>query len=186
MNQLISNWWTVALRGALAIAIGIIALVFPGITLSVLIALFGVFALIEGVFLLIIGIRSWRGSQRWWSFILQGVLSLIVGILALLVPTAMAIAFVYLMAFWAVLAGIVEITAAVQLRKVIRGEWLMAAAGAITILFGIGLMLAPVAGLLAVVWLFGIFAVLSGVLLLVLAFRLRREEHGGHLAHANV
>lgn len=176
MNQLAYNWWTVALRGVLAIVVGLLAFFFPGITLAVLIALFGAFALLEGVFLIISGIRSRHEQKRWWVLILQGIISIGAGVIAFVAPLATAIALLYLMASWAIVSGILEIVVAIRLRKEMEGEWMLILDGLVTILFGLALVLVPGAGLLAWIWMIGAFKLASGILLLLLAFRLRKEE----------
>lgn len=176
MNQLTYNWLTVALRGVLAIVVGLIAIFFPQITLTVLIALFAAFALLEGLFLIISGIRSRNEHERWWVLIIQGLLGLGAGVIALLAPLATALALLYLMAAWAIAAGIMEIAAAIRLRKEIKGEWMLILDGVITVLFGLALVLVPGAGLLFLIWMIGGFKLASGVLLLMLAFRLRKAE----------
>ena len=176
MNQLAYNWWTVALRGVLAIVVGLLAFFFPDITLAVLIALFGVFALLEGAFLIISGIRFRHEQKRWWVLILQGIIGIGAGIIAFVAPMATAIALLYLIASWAIISGIIEIVAAIRLRKEMKGEWMLILDGIITILFGLFLVLVPGAGLLAWIWMIGAFKLVSGILLLLLAFRLRKEE----------
>jgi uncharacterized membrane protein HdeD (DUF308 family) len=177
MNQLAYNWWTVALRGALAIVVGLIAFFFPGVTLRVLVVMFGVFTLLEGMFLLVAGIRSRREYQRWWALILQGILSILIGIIAFAVPLATAIVLLYLIAAWAIVSGIIEISAAIQLRKQIEGEWALIMDGVVTILFGIFLIVLPGPGFLALIWMTGAFWLISGILLMILAFRLRKEDN---------
>jgi uncharacterized membrane protein HdeD (DUF308 family) len=176
MNQLAYNWWTVALRGVLAIVVGLLAFFFPGITLAVLIALFGAFALLEGVFLIISGIRSRHDQKRWWVLILQGIISIGAGVIAFVAPLATAIALLYLMASWAIVSGILEIVVAIRLRKEMEGEWMLILDGLVTILFGLAMVLVPGAGLLAWLWMIGAFKLVSGVLLFLLAFRLRKAE----------
>ena len=172
MNQLAYNWWTVALRGVLAIVVGLITLFFPSVTLAVVIALFGIFALFEGAFLIISGIRSRREYKRWWVVIVQGLVSMGAGIFAFAAPLATAIALLYLIASWALV-----IIVAVRLRKEMEGEWMLILDGLITVLFGMALVLLPAAGLLVWMWMIGGFKLTSGILLLLLAFRLRKRSH---------
>jgi uncharacterized membrane protein HdeD (DUF308 family) len=178
MNQLTYNWWTVALRGVLAIVVGLIAFFFPGVTLTFVIALFGAFALLEGAFLILSGIRNRRENARWWVLIMQGIISIGAGIFAFAAPLATAVALLYLMAAWAIASGLVEIIVAIRLRKEIEGEWMLVLDGLLTIGFGVALMVVPAAGLLVWMWMIGGFKLASGLLLLLLAFRLRKEERG--------
>jgi len=174
IDQLAYNWWIVALRGALAVIIGIIAFFFPGITLVVLIAIFGSFVLLEGSLLLIAGIRSRKENERWWILIFQGLLSLGVAIITFVAPMATALALLYLMAAWAIASGVIEVVAAMRLRKEVKGEWILVLDGVITILFGLALILAPDVGLLVWIWMIGGFKLASGILLIILAFKLKR------------
>jgi uncharacterized membrane protein HdeD (DUF308 family) len=152
-------WWAVALRGVFAVLFGLLAFILPGITLAALITLFGVFAFVDGVFLLVAGVRAARYRQpRWW----------------VLLPGLTALSLLYLMAFWAIFTGAFEIVFAVSLRKEIENEWMLGLSGFISILLGILFLAIPEAGLLAWVWMIGAYALLSGVLMLVLGFRLRR------------
>jgi uncharacterized membrane protein HdeD (DUF308 family) len=164
------------LRGALGILLGFIAFFFPGITLSALIILFGAFTLLEGIFLLISGIRSRQKHDRWGVLILHGVLSIIVAVVAFVAPLATALALLYLIAAWALVSGIIEIAAAIKLRKQIEGEWALALEGVVTILFAVSLVLLPGVGLVAMVWMSGAFWLASGIVLIILAFRLRKED----------
>ncbi|MDQ4138985.1 MAG: HdeD family acid-resistance protein [Bacteroidota bacterium] len=186
MNQLAYNWWTVLLRGVLAIVVGLLAFFLPGITLAVLITLFGVFALMEGAFLIISGIRYRRQQERWWVLILQGIISMGAGILAFTEPLATAIALLYLVASWAIISGVLEIVVAIRLRKEMEGEWMLILDGVITVLFGLAMVLVPAAGLLVWIWMIGGFKLASGILLLILALRLRKAQRSsGHAGISN-
>jgi uncharacterized membrane protein HdeD (DUF308 family) len=177
MNQLTYNWWMVALRGVLAIVVGLLAFFFPGITLAVIIALFGVFVLLEGALLIISGIRSRRDQKRWWVIILQGFISIGAGIFAFTAPLATAIALLYLIAAWAIVSAILEIMVAIRLRKEMEGEWLLILDVLLTILFGFALVVVPAVGLFILVWMIGGFKLAPGILLLLLAFRLRKTKN---------
>ncbi|MGC1244172.1 MAG: DUF308 domain-containing protein [Chryseosolibacter sp.] len=182
MNQLTYNWWTLALRGGLGILLGLTAFFFPGITLSALIILFGAFTLLEGAFLLIAGVRSRKKHERWGILILHGVLSILVAIIAFAAPLATALALLYLIAAWALLSGLIEIAAAIKLRKQIQGEWALALEGVVTILFAVSLVILPGAGLVAMVWMSGAFWLASGIVLIILAIRLKKEDKPGFSA----
>jgi uncharacterized membrane protein HdeD (DUF308 family) len=182
INQLAYNWWTVALRGLLAVVVGIISFFFPEVTLVVLVALFASFALLEGVFLLIAGIRTRKENDRWWILILQGLLSIGAGVVTFLAPIATAIALLYIMAAWAIASGIIEIAAAIKLRKEIKGEWMLVLDGALTTLFGFALIAVPGVGLLVWMWMIGAFKLASGIVLIILAFRLKRIKNSGTLS----
>ena len=177
MNQLIYNWWAVALRGVLAIIMGLIAFVFPAVTLIVWISLFVAYLLLEGVLLLILAfrVRKKSGKKRLWLLVLSAALNIAVCTIAIISPIATALALLYLIAAWAMLTGILEIAAAIKLRKEIRREWIFLLQGLVTILFAILLVAMPAIGLLALIWMTGAFWLTEGILFLVLAFRLRKQ-----------
>lgn len=168
-----SSWWALVLRGLAAIAFGILAFLWPHITVTVLVFLWGAYALVDGVFAIAAGIKSYEKSKRWWVLLLEGLLSVAAGVLAFVIPGITALVLLLLIAAWAIVTGAFEIGAAIQLRKYITGEWLLALAGAASVLFGFALLINPNAGAIAVVWLIGAYAVLFGVLLVALGFRLK-------------
>src|SRR5947207_1734608 len=166
-----SSWWSLVLRGIVAILFGVLAFVWPHITLTALVFLFGAYALVDGVFAIAAGIKSYGEYKRWWVLLIEGVLSVIAGVIAFAVPAITAWALLILIAAWAIVTGIFEIIAAIQLRKQIAGEWLMIVAGIASLIFGFALLFNPVAGALAVIWLIGIYAIVFGVLLVALGLR---------------
>jgi uncharacterized membrane protein HdeD (DUF308 family) len=170
------SWWAMVLRGIAAIVFGVLAFIWPHITLTALVFLFGAYALVDGVFSIIAGIKTHAENKRWWLLLLMGVLSVAAGIYAFIIPTLTAFILLILIAAWAIVGGVFEIAAAIQLRKHITGEWLLALSGIISILFGAMLLYNPSAGALAVIWLIGIYAVIYGILLLALGIKLRGLE----------
>jgi uncharacterized membrane protein HdeD (DUF308 family) len=167
-------WWAVALRGVFAIIFGALALVWPGISIVVLIALFGAYALVDGIFAVVNGIASYGRNERWWAVLLEGVAGIILGLLTFFWPGMTALVLLYVIAAWAVITGILEIVAAIQLRRAITGEWAMILSGILSIVFGLFLFVAPGAGALGLTLVIGVYAIAFGILLLILAFRLRR------------
>jgi uncharacterized membrane protein HdeD (DUF308 family) len=167
------NWWLLALRGVLAILFGVIAILWPGITLLALVLLFGAYALVDGVFAIVSAIRTTDRRQRWWSLLIEGIVSIVLGVVAFIWPNITALALLYVIAIWAVLTGVFEIVTAIRLRQEITGEWLLGLSGVASILFGLILIVLPGTGALAIVWMIGVYAIVFGVLLVVLAFRLR-------------
>jgi uncharacterized membrane protein HdeD (DUF308 family) len=167
-----SSWWALVLRGFAAIVFGILAFVWPALTLTALILLWGAYALVDGAFSIAAGIKSYGENRRWWLLLVGGILSLAAGLVAFLLPGITALVLLMMIAAWAIVTGAFEITAAIQLRKYIKGEWLLALAGVASVLFGTALLFNPNAGALAVVWLIGAYAVVFGILLVALGVRL--------------
>jgi|SRR3989442_7875057 len=179
MNMvLVRNWWALALRGLVAILFGLIAFLNPRVTLAALVLLFGAYAVVDGIFAIIAGIRAAERHERWWPFAIEGLAGLVAGVITFVVPLATALALLYLVSFWATFTGIVRIIAAIRLRKEIQGEWMLILNGVLTVIFGVLLVAVPGAGLVTLVWLIGAYALVIGVVLLGLAFRLRGHGHG--------
>jgi len=174
------NWWALLLRGIVAVLFGVFAFAWPGVTLLSLIFVFGAYALVDGVFAIVAGVRSPAGSGMWWIMLLLGVVGVIAGILAFVWPGATAFSLLVLMASWAIITGILEIVAAIQLRKVVTGEWLMVLGGLASIVIGALILMNPAAGALAVVWIIGSYAIFYGLLFIVLGIKLRSHLHGHH------
>ena len=167
-----SSWWALVLRGLAAIAFGVLAFVWPQITLTALVFLWGAYALVDGAFAIAAGVKSHGENKRWWVLLLEGILGVAAGLVAFLVPGITALALLILIAAWAMVTGAFEIAAAIQLRKYIKGEWLLALAGVASVLFAVALLFNPAAGALALVWLIGAYSIVFGVLLIVLGVRL--------------
>jgi uncharacterized membrane protein HdeD (DUF308 family) len=174
--ELARNWWAVALRGALAVLFGLVALIWPGITLGALVLLFGAYALVDGIFAFVAAFRAADRRRQWWPFVLEGLVGVAAGVIAVVWPGLTAVALVYLIAAWAVVTGVFEIVAAVRLRRAITNEWLLGLGGALSVLVGLALLVFPGAGALALVWLIGAYALAFGVLLIALGFRLRKWQ----------
>lgn len=173
MNVLARNWWALALRGLFAILFGVLAFVWPGLTLQALVILYGAYALVDGVFALVAAVRAAEAHARWWTLLIEGLVGIGAGILTFIWPGITALVLLYLIAAWAIVTGLLEIVAAIRLRKEITDEWALGASGAASVIFGLLLMIFPGAGALTLVWLIGAYALVFGILLLVLAFRLR-------------
>jgi len=167
------NWWTLALRGLFAVLFGIMAFAGPGITLGALVLLYGAYAFADGVLAIAAALVGRTVGVPWWALLIEGLAGIGVGIITLLWPGITALVLLYLIAFWAVVTGVFEIVAAIRLRKEIRGEWLLALSGVLSVLFGVALIVSPGAGALAVVWLIGAYAIVFGALMIALALRLR-------------
>jgi uncharacterized membrane protein HdeD (DUF308 family) len=177
MEQLLSRaWWVLALRGAIALLFGILALLWPGITLLVLVSLFAAFALLVGAVIVAGALRNRSMDRGWWLMIVLGVVSLAVGTIAVIQPGATLFALVLLMAFNAILTGALDIAVAIRLRKEIEHEWLLILTGALAVVFGVLVVMFPPAGALALAFFVSFYATATGILLLVLAFRARRWQ----------
>jgi uncharacterized membrane protein HdeD (DUF308 family) len=186
-SQLADRWWVPLIRGIAAILFGIFTLAFPTISLLVLIMLWGAYALVDGVLSLVMAFRRGRSGGNWGWLMFEGIVGVATGIVAFAWPGMTALVLLMVIAAWAILTGIAEIATAIRLRKEIKGEWLLAASGILSIVFG-GLLLAyPGAGALAMLWVISGYAIFFGVMLLGLAWRLnswRRKDSPEHRAAA--
>lgn len=172
VDSLSRNWWAVSLRGLAGILFGIITFFAPGISLAALVLLFGAYALMDGVLAIVTAVRR-RGADRWWLLLLEGLVGIAAGVLTFLLPAITAIALLYVIAAWALVTGAFEIAAAIRLRKVISGEWLLALSGIFSIALGVLLVMFPGPGALAVVIWIGAYAFVFGALFFALGLRLR-------------
>ncbi|HYB43178.1 MAG TPA: HdeD family acid-resistance protein [Candidatus Methylomirabilis sp.] len=180
MNMILArNWWALALRGAAAIVFGAIALLLPGFMLVWLLLLFGAYALVDGVFAIVAGLRAAQRHERWWPFALEGLADIAIGVITFAAPGATAFVLLCLVSAWAILTGVLRISAAIRLRREISGEWLLALNGVLSVLLGIFLVAWPTAGLVSLVWLLGAFAIVFGITLVGLALRVR--GHAGRM-----
>jgi len=172
------NWWSLVIRGIVGIAVGIVSFLWPGITLSALVLLFGVYALIDGIVNLTGAARAAEAHERWGVLLLEGIIGILAAVATVLWPTITALALVYIIGAWAILTGVAEIGAAIRIRRHVTGEWLLAIAGVLSILFGVLIVAVPLAGALVITLWFGAYAFLFGIVLLGLGFRLRHWRHG--------
>ena len=184
LREVARNWWLLVLRGACAILFGVFALAWPGVTVGALLLLFGAYAFADGV-LAVVAALSGRASTPWGALLLEGLVGLGAAAAALFFPGVTAIVLLYLIAFWAILTGILEIAAALQLRKEIDGEFWLGLAGAASILFGVLLVLFPAQATLTLVWLIGSGAIVIGAFLILLGWRLRGVHELGKLDAAH-
>ncbi|HTM50792.1 MAG TPA: HdeD family acid-resistance protein [Bryobacteraceae bacterium] len=167
------NWWTLTIRGLVAILFGVFTFFWPAVTLTVLALLFGAYALVDGIFNVVSAVRGGPDQERWWVILLQGVISLGAGLLTAFWPAITVLALIYVLAAWAILTGLLELAAAVKLRQYITGEWLLALAGVASVVFGLLLIVQPFAGAIVVAWWIGAYALIFGAILIGLSFRLR-------------
>ncbi len=167
------NQWLL-IRGIVGVLFGVVALVWPGITLLALIVLFGVYAFIDGVVNLILAFTSPAAAGGRGLAAAEGIVGIVLGIVALVWPGVTLLALVFLVAAWAIIEGVLEIVAAVRLRHVLQREWLLALAGILTIAFGVLVVAFPGAGAIGIAWLLGVYAIAAGIVRIVLWNRLRR------------
>lgn len=178
MLELLSRyWWAAALRGVVAVAFGIVAVIWPEVTLGVLVLLFGAYALADGVIALTTALFGGRlgGRRRGW-LVLEGVVGIVVGLITFAWPHITTVALLWLIAAWAIGTGVLEVGAAVALRRELTGEWRLVLSGLLSVAFGLFLVVRPQEGALALVWVVGLYAIVFGVALLALARRLRHHH----------
>jgi uncharacterized membrane protein HdeD (DUF308 family) len=173
------DWRSAGVRGVAALAFGVLTLLWPGLTLTVLVILFGAYALVDGVTHLIAAFAGHRSGGDRTVLVLEGLLGVAAGLVTLVWPGITALALLFVIAAWAIVTGVLRIAAAVRLRGVAAHDWLLGVSGALSVVFGIVLAAAPVAGALAITWLIGFYALVFGFLLLGVAWRLRKS--GGRI-----
>ncbi len=166
------NWWAIGIRGVLGILFGLIALFLPGATILSLVLVFAAYAFVDGVLGIASAVREAREHERWWLLVLEGLINIAAAAVALLWPGITVVAFVFLVAFWAIFTGILELAAAFRLEFIDGRGWLIFG-GIVSVLYGILLIVAPMAGAVVLTWWLGAYALVFGVSLVVLAFRLR-------------
>ena len=175
LQSLARYWWLFLLRGIAAIVFGVLAFMWPGITLFTLVWLWGAFALIDGVLALVHAFMGGGVGSRWW-LVLVGLAGIAAGVVAFEQPLLTAVVLLFFFAGWAIALGVFQIIGAIQLRKQIDNEWTLILSGVVSVLFGILLIATPGAGLIGFVWVIAAYAVVFGVLLIGFAFRLKKQQ----------
>jgi uncharacterized membrane protein HdeD (DUF308 family) len=170
------HWWLFTSRGVLAVLFGILALIWPALTLLVLVLLWGVYAIVDGVLALAAAFRTRDRGRAVWALILIGIAGIAAGFLTFAWPAITGLVLLMLIAAWAIVVGILQIVTAVRLRKEIDNEWLLGLSGVLSVAFGALLIWSPGAGAIALAWAIGWYAILFGVLLIALGFKLRRQQ----------
>jgi uncharacterized membrane protein HdeD (DUF308 family) len=173
METLARNWWLLVVRGVLAVIFGILAFALPGATVFALVILFAAYMAVDGIMAIVLAIRRAQQRREWWALVLEGIAGLAIAVITVIWPDVTALALLYLIAAWALVTGVMEIAAAIRLRKVMRGEFFLGLAGVASIAFGIIAILFPREGAVALLWLIGTYAIVFGVILIVLGIRLR-------------
>ena len=169
------NWWALGARGAAALVFGAVALVLPGSALTLLALAFCAYLVTDGIFAILTGVRAARRDERWWSFVIEGTVDIAVAAAALMLPGLTVVMFIALTSGWAVLSGVLMLVASRRLSER-RGRWALLAGGMLSLLWGVMLITAPLAGAIVLAWWMGFYAVLFGITLVSLAWRLRRER----------
>lgn len=170
------HWWAIALRGVLAILFGLLAIFWPRPTLEVLVICFGAFALVGGIFAVVVALGDWGVHARWGMLLAEGLFGIAVGLLTFFWPLITALVLLYLIATWAIVTGVLEIAVAAWMHRAVGNEWMLLLGGVASLLFGGLLAALPGVGLLALTWLIGIYALVFGVLLVSFGFQWRRLE----------
>jgi len=173
-DLLTRHWWVLALRGLAGVIFGVLTFLWPGMTLFVLVVLFGAYALVNGISSFMLAAKAPKGYPNFGSLILAGIFGVLAGLITLFWPGITAFSLLIVIAAWAIVNGIMEIYYAIKLRKEIKGEWLLALAGILSVIFGVLLLLNPFVGALVLVLWIGSFAVVFGILLMILAFKMKR------------
>ncbi|HEX6124873.1 MAG TPA: HdeD family acid-resistance protein [Pyrinomonadaceae bacterium] len=176
--RLTRNWWLFLLRGIVAFVFGLVAIFMPVAAFVSLVIVFGVFALVDGIFTLVSAFTSDARSENWWWLILEGLFGILIGVLTLVQPTVMSEAWLLLIAAWAIVTGVLEIITAVRLRKEITGEFWLILGGLFSIAFGILIAVYPMGAAFAVGLIIGIYALMFGIVLIMLALRMRKHKGG--------
>jgi uncharacterized membrane protein HdeD (DUF308 family) len=175
VSQIVSKyWWVLLLRGIAAIVFGILAIALPGLTLFMLVITFGIYTLFDGVIEIWSGFSTRDTNDRWWTDILIGVAGVIAGILIMALPGVTAVVAIYFIGAWMVVTGVLQIIAALRLRQEISNEWWLVLSGVLSVIIGLYFLAFPGDGAVSLVWIIGIYAILFGAMLVVLAFRARK------------
>jgi uncharacterized membrane protein HdeD (DUF308 family) len=171
LKTITDNWWTFEIRGIAAVVLGLLALFAPGPTLAGLLIVFGVYAIVDGIFAIVAGLNM-PGGTNWW-LVVGGIAGIVVGVFTFASPDITALSLIVLIGAWSIATGVLQVIGAIQLRKVIDNEWLLAISGVLSVAFGVLVVAAPGDGALAILWLIGVYAIVFGVLLVALGFRVR-------------
>jgi uncharacterized membrane protein HdeD (DUF308 family) len=173
VHALARNWWALLIRGIAAVIFGILALIWPGATWVAIGILFGAYAFIDGVFAIVSTVRAAEAHERWWPFLIEGIIGLVIAGITFYDVGITILALYFTIAVWALLTGILEIVAAIQLRKVIQNEVWLIIGGILSILFAVLMWWHPIAGAVAIAWIIGIYAIVFGIMMIGFSLRLR-------------
>jgi uncharacterized membrane protein HdeD (DUF308 family) len=180
VSVLVQNWWAFVIRGVLAVLFGLIAFFEPGVTMLSLVIVFAAYAIADGVFAIIAAIRAAKAGERWGLFVFEGVVDILAGAAAIAWPALTVVVFVSLVAAWALITGGLMLAAGFRVDNDHGRIWLIVGALA-SILYGVLLIVAPMAGAVVLTWWIGAYALVFGIAMLVFAFRLRAKVKAGPL-----
>lgn len=170
------NWWAIAVRGIVALIFGLLVLIFPAQAVLILVLLFGAYAAVDGIFAILSALLAAQAHERWWPFVIEGVVGLAIAAVTFFFPRETALALYMLIAAWAIITGVIEVVAAIRVRVSIANEVLLLIGGVASVLFGILMVIFPAVGVVAVIWLIGFYALLFGALMIAFAFRVRAHS----------
>lgn len=177
LHALAKNWWLLLLRGIASIVFGVLAFVWPGLTLVTLVLFYGAFALVDGVIALVAAFSGGAKPAPTWWLVVVGLLGIAAGIATFLMPGITALLLIIFMGAWALVHGIFEIVGAIQLRKEIDNEWMLILSGIVSVLFGLIVLIAPGAGALGLIWAIAAYSIVFGITFIALALRLKNHKH---------
>jgi uncharacterized membrane protein HdeD (DUF308 family) len=166
-------WWLFLIRGLFGLALGVVALVFPGATLAVAVIFIGAYLIVDGVVTVAKAVQVFRSDAHWWVLLLEGVLSIAVGLAIFALPGLSILSLAYLVGYWAIITGVLAIVTAIRLRKHVSGEWFYMLFAVVSVIFGCFVLFAPATGLVYIVLSISVYGFVSGVTLIALAFRAR-------------
>ena len=176
-ETLVQNWWLFTLRGVLGIIFGILALIFPGPTILSLVLLFSAYMLADGIFGIISAVRAIRRKEdRWGLLIFEGLLDIATGVVAFLWPGLTVVAFVWLIAAWAIVSGGLMTAAGFRL-NIEHGRWWLVLGGLLSLAYGVLLIITPLIGAVVLTWWLGAYALVFGVALVIFSLKLRSRQH---------
>ena len=173
-SMLQRSWWVLLVRGLAAIAFGVLTWMQPGVSTVALLVIFGAYVFVDGVLGVYAAIKGRQQSRHWWVILIWGLVGVLVGVMTFINPTITGLVLTIYIGVWAIITGVMQIIAALRLRKEIEGEWLLILSGLISVIFGGFVISQPLAGMMAMVWVIATYAVIFGVLMVVLAFRVKK------------
>ena len=168
------SWWVLLLRGAAAIIFGVLTWMQPAASAAALVLVFGAYVFVDGLLGIYTAIKSRHQSRHWWVVLLWGLTGVVVGVLTVVNPAITALVLTIYIGVWALMTGVLQIVAALRLRKEIQGEWVLVLGGLLSVLFGIFVLMQPGAGMMAMLWVLATYAVIFGVLMVILAFKIKK------------